>query len=38
VVAALGEPLTPAEREERMNMRDRRLLALARHKRDQSNT
>jgi 3-hydroxyacyl-CoA dehydrogenase len=36
VVAALGEPPTPAEREEKMTVRDRRLLALARHKRDQS--
>src|SRR5260221_2313773 len=36
VVAALGEPLAPAERDRRMNARDRRLLALARHKRDQS--
>ena len=36
VVAALGEPLTPAERDEKMDRRDRRLLALARHKRDQS--
>jgi len=38
VVAALGTPPTPAEREQRMNTRDRRLLALARHKRDQSDT
>ena len=38
VVAALGEPLTPVERERRMDMRDRRLLALARHKREQSDT
>jgi L-gulonate 3-dehydrogenase len=38
VVAMLGEPLTSAERERRMNMRDRRLLALARHKREQSDT
>jgi 3-hydroxyacyl-CoA dehydrogenase len=36
VVAALGEPLTPAERERKMDLRDRRLLALAKHKRDQS--
>jgi len=36
VVAALGKPPTPSEREEKMNVRDRRLLALARHKRDQS--
>jgi L-gulonate 3-dehydrogenase len=36
VVAALGERLTPAERERKMDLRDRRLLALARHKRDQS--
>jgi 3-hydroxyacyl-CoA dehydrogenase len=36
VVAMLGEPLLPAERERKMDMRDRRLLALARHKRDQS--
>ena len=36
VVAALGEPSTPAERERKMNVRDHRLLALARHKRDQS--
>ena len=35
VVAALGEPLSQAERERRMDVRDRRLLALARHKRDQ---
>jgi L-gulonate 3-dehydrogenase len=38
VVAMLGEPLSPAERERKMDMRDRRLLALARHKRDQSDT
>jgi 3-hydroxyacyl-CoA dehydrogenase len=38
VVAALGAPPTPAERERKMNVRDRRLLALARHKRDQSDT
>jgi 3-hydroxyacyl-CoA dehydrogenase len=38
VVAALGEPLTPAGRERKMTMRDRRLLALAKHKRDQSGT
>ena len=36
VVAALGEPLTPAERERKMALRDRRLLAIAKHKRDQS--
>ncbi len=36
VVAALGEPPTAAERERRMDWRDARLLALARHKRDQS--
>jgi L-gulonate 3-dehydrogenase len=36
VVAALGEPPTPAERDRRMSDRDRRLLALARHKRDQN--
>jgi L-gulonate 3-dehydrogenase len=36
VGAMLGEPPPPAERERRMNERDRRLLALARHKRDQS--
>ncbi len=38
VVAALGEPPTPAERERKMDVRDRRLLALARHKRDQPDT
>jgi len=38
VVAALGEAPTPAQREQRMDWRDRRLLALARHKRDQSDT
>ncbi len=38
VVAALGEPPTPAERERKMDVRDQRLLALARHKRDQSDT
>jgi L-gulonate 3-dehydrogenase len=38
VVAALGNPLSPAERELKMNVRDRRLLALARHKRDQSDS
>ena len=38
VVATLGAPPTPAERERKMNLRDRRLLALARHKRDQSDT
>jgi len=36
VVAMLGTPLSPAERDRRMDLRDRRLLALARHKRDQS--
>ena len=36
IVAMLGEPLSPPERERRMDVRDRRLLALARHKRDQS--
>ena len=36
VVEALGEPLTPAERDQKMQMRDQRLLALARHKREQS--
>ncbi|MET0203761.1 MAG: 3-hydroxyacyl-CoA dehydrogenase [Casimicrobiaceae bacterium] len=35
VVAMLGEPLSQAERDRRMDVRDRRLLALARHKRDQ---
>lgn len=35
-VAALGEPLTAAERKRRMDWRDARLLALARHKRDQA--
>jgi len=38
VVAALGEPPTPAERERKMDVRDQRLLALVRHKRDQSDT
>ena len=38
VVAALGQPLTPAERDQKTDMRDRRLLALARHKREQSET
>jgi L-gulonate 3-dehydrogenase len=38
VVAALGEPPTPAERDQKMDMRDRRLLALARHKREQSDS
>jgi L-gulonate 3-dehydrogenase len=38
IVAMLGEPLTLAERERKMIMRDRRLLALARHKREQSDT
>jgi 3-hydroxyacyl-CoA dehydrogenase len=33
VVAALGTPPSAAEREQRMDARDRRLLALARHKR-----
>jgi len=36
VVEMLGAPLSPAERDRRMDLRDRRLLALARHKRDQS--
>ena len=36
VVAMLGEPLSQAERDRRMDVRDRRLLALARHKRDQT--
>lgn len=36
VVAALGERLTPAERERKMDARDRRLLALAKHKREQA--
>jgi 3-hydroxyacyl-CoA dehydrogenase len=36
VVAALGEPPTQAERERRMAERDRRLLALVRHKREDS--
>ncbi|MET0346165.1 MAG: 3-hydroxyacyl-CoA dehydrogenase [Casimicrobiaceae bacterium] len=35
VVAMLGEPLSQAERDRRMDVRDRRLLALARHKREQ---
>ena len=38
VSTALGTPLTAAEREQRMNWRDARLLALARHKRDQSDS
>ena len=38
VVAMLGDPPMPAERERTMDLRDRRLLALARHKRDQSDT
>lgn len=38
VVAALGAPSTAAERDRRMDERDRRLLALARHKRGQSGT
>ena len=38
VVAMLGEAPVPAERDRRMTERDRRLLALARHKRDQSDT
>jgi 3-hydroxyacyl-CoA dehydrogenase len=38
VVAALGEAPTPAEREAKSATRDRRLLALARHKREQSDT
>ena len=36
VVAMLGDPPAPPERERKMNERDRRLLALARHKRDHS--
>ncbi|MEO8508907.1 MAG: 3-hydroxyacyl-CoA dehydrogenase, partial [Betaproteobacteria bacterium] len=36
VVAALGAPPTAAERDRRMDERDRQLLALARHKRGQS--
>jgi 3-hydroxyacyl-CoA dehydrogenase len=36
VVAALGAPASAAELDRRMDRRDRRLLALARHKRDQS--
>jgi L-gulonate 3-dehydrogenase len=36
VVAALGAPPTPAERDAKTSVRDRRLLALARHKRDQN--
>jgi L-gulonate 3-dehydrogenase len=36
VVAALGARPTSSEREQKMHERDRRLLALARHKRDQS--
>jgi 3-hydroxyacyl-CoA dehydrogenase len=36
IVAMLGDPLSAAERERRMDERDRRLLALARHKRDQA--
>jgi len=36
VVAALGTPPTPAERDATTGVRDRRLLALARHKRDQN--
>ena len=36
IVAALGETPTPVERERKRSMRDRRLLALARHKRDQN--
>jgi 3-hydroxyacyl-CoA dehydrogenase len=38
VVAALGEPPTPGERDRKMDARDRRLLALAKHKRDQTDT
>ena len=38
VVAALGAPSTAAARDRRMDERDRRLLALARHKRGQSGT
>lgn len=34
VVAALGQPVVPDERERRMQWRDRRLLALRRHKID----
>jgi len=36
VVAALGAPPSAAELDRRMDWRDRRLLALARHKRDRS--
>ncbi len=36
VVEALGETLTPAERDARMRWRDLRLLSLRRHKNDQS--
>jgi 3-hydroxyacyl-CoA dehydrogenase len=36
VVTALGEPPTAAERERKTRVRDQRLLALARHKRDQN--
>ena len=36
VVAMLGDPPTPEERERKMSERDRRLLALVRHKHDQS--
>ncbi len=38
VVAALGEPPSEAQCAQRMQQRDRRLLALARHKREQSGT
>jgi len=38
VVAALGPPPSAAERERRMDARDRRLLALARHKRGIADT
>jgi len=34
VVAALGQPVAPAERERRMQWRDRRLLALRKHRID----
>jgi L-gulonate 3-dehydrogenase len=38
VVAALGDRPTPAQLERKMNERDRLLLALARHKREQTKT
>jgi hypothetical protein len=38
VVAALGQPAAPAERERLMQWRDRRLLALRRHKIDNDTT